>query len=345
MRRSVFTFATSIVIFGLFFSHAVVAAPTVYTVSPRPIKGQAGQISVVISTIDSDGKITDLGSVIPSVDTGDYKAMIRSSGLCPRGLVYNYATNLVSKNQASVYFFSITRKTSRQVVVPSTWASNKQPLGGIYFDAENLYGMYGNVLVYFDPANGTVINTVQLWPSNFDCKASPRLSYDLINKKLMAHCATTSNTGSVCDYLIVIDPVTGAVNFPKTCLQGQNAPEVSFFAALDAQTAVTISQTDSGPEAILANLVNSTWGPIKVTSDTFSNAPAEWMRPDTTVWDVKTGLMWFMGRGPVIGRQFRIMSADLSTGALSEPAPTSVTFPYENWQYILPFTSLLKPFE
>jgi hypothetical protein len=44
---------------------------------------------------------------------------------------------------------------------------------------------------------------------------------------------------------------------------------------------VTISQTDDGPEAILANLSNNTWGTVMVTSDTFSNAPAEWMRPDT----------------------------------------------------------------
>jgi hypothetical protein len=170
---------------------------------------------------------------LASVDAGDFKAMTRSSGLCPRGLVYNYATNLVSKNQASVCFFSIQRKTSRQVVVPSTWQANGQPLGGIYFDAENLYGMYGNTLVYFEPSNGTALNTLTLWPSSFACKATPRLSYDLINKRLMAHCSPSSNGGAPCDYLIRIDPATGYVSFAKTCLQGQNAPKVSFFAALD----------------------------------------------------------------------------------------------------------------
>lgn len=43
------------------------AVPMVYTVSPRPLKGQPGAVSIVVSTIDSDGTVTDIGPVIGTI--------------------------------------------------------------------------------------------------------------------------------------------------------------------------------------------------------------------------------------------------------------------------------------
>lgn len=153
------------------------------------------------------------------------------SGLCPRGLIYNFAVNFVGNEQAIVYFYSIQhQKVWRQVNIPSVLAANNAPLAGMYFDAQTLFALYGNTLLFVDPDSGKVNKTVQVWPASLNCEPSHRLHYDLQRKVLLAYCSTQQGS-SVSNYLIYIDPLTGASVVPPALQTTDN--KIQFFASFN----------------------------------------------------------------------------------------------------------------
>eukprot|EP01122_Echinamoeba_exundans_P017195 TRINITY_DN8987_c0_g1_i1.p1 TRINITY_DN8987_c0_g1~~TRINITY_DN8987_c0_g1_i1.p1 ORF type:complete len:329 (+),score=50.40 TRINITY_DN8987_c0_g1_i1:286-1272(+) len=323
-----------LVVLSLIFVLAVSsAAPVIYSTSPRRIPGVTHYTSVVVSTIDSNGTVTDLGPVIPKIGKKIYQNALRSSGLCPRGLVYNLAVDFPASDYSSVYFFSVKQgKTLWEVKVPHVWAANNASLTAMYFDANTLFTLYGNTLLYMHPESGQILKILEVWPSSMNCVPSRRLQYDLRNKILLAHCVVVAQP-TTCHYLTTIDPAAGTVNVPP-CL-GTTKNDLLFYASYYQNNSVVIERTKDGPLVRLANQNIGSWGDVMLTSGRFSPDAASWTRDDLTAWDVSQGNIWFLGSGD-LGKT--IVQANIPGKKEMPPAILTHHHDFEHWEVVLPFT-------
>lgn len=172
--------------------------------------------------------LTEVFPFVAKVQKKVFESATRVSGLCPRGLIYNYAMDYIGAGYASVFFFSIQHgQTVKEVKVPNVLASNNASMTAMYFDAHKLFVLYGNTLIAVAPENSTILSTTTVWPAGMNCVPQQRLSYDLANKKLLAHC-TVYNTPTNCHYITTIDPVSLQVSVPP-CL-GTTKNSIAYFA-------------------------------------------------------------------------------------------------------------------